>query len=112
MIVWRNVPWSLWIFAVLNVPGAVLIEIEVSGQILSKALFPLFVGAWLFFLLKGVRWVWLGSLGIFVLGFVADLASGSLSWHSFALGLIAPALLLLPATRRYFARINSAPSAP
>lgn len=101
-------PWSLWVFAALNLPAAILIEIGASGSIQAKVLFPILLGAWLFFLLKGLRWVWLSTLWIFVLGFAADLATSSFHWQSFAVGLVGPALLLLPATRRYFARVDSA----
>jgi hypothetical protein len=103
VIEWGKVPWSLWAFAALAVAPAILIEIQVSGPIASKVLFALVMLAWLFFLLKGVRWVWIGTLGICVLGFAGDLISGSLAWHGVVLGLISPALLLLPVTRRYFA---------
>lgn len=103
MIEWAKVPWSLWAFAALTVASAILIETMVSGQVPSKVLFPLVMFAYLFFLLKGVRWVWIVTLGLSVLGFAGDLISGSLTWHGIALGLIGPALLLLPVTRRYFA---------
>lgn len=103
MIEWGKVPWSLWAFAALTVAGGILIEIQISGQIPSKVLFPFVMFAWLFFLLKGVRWVWIATLGIIVLGFAGDLISGSPTWHGIVLGLINPALLLLPVTRRYFA---------
>lgn len=109
MIDWGKVPWPLWVFAALNVAGAVLIEVEASGSILTKVLFVGFLGAWLFFLLRGVRWVWIGTLVVILLGFLADLVSRSLVWHDIVLGLFGPVLLLLPVTRRYFARMDSLP---
>lgn len=96
-------PWPLWAFATFNVVGVILIETQVSGQIPSKVLFPFVMFAWLFFLFRGVRWVWIATVGLIVLGFAGDLISGSLTWHGIVLGLISPVLLLLPATRRYFA---------
>ena len=60
--------------------------------------------AWLFFLLKGVRWVWIATLAVAVLGFVPDLIAGSLTWRGVMGGASSIGLLLLPGTRRYFAR--------
>lgn len=104
MIEWGKVPWPLWAFAAFNVVGVILIETQVSGQIPSKVLFPFVMLAWLFFLFRGVRWIWIATVGLIVLGFAGDLISGSFTWRGIVLGLISPALLLLPATRRYFAR--------
>lgn len=103
MIEWRKVPWTLWVFAALTVAGTILIEIKIHGQVPSKVLFPLVMFAWLFFLLKGVRWVWIVTLGISVLGLLTDLISSSLRWQSVASGVISIGLLALPTTRHYFA---------
>lgn len=108
MIEWGKAPWPLWVFAGLVVVGGLLIEIQISGQIPSKVLYPFVIFAWLFFLLKGVRWVWLCTLGVIILALVGDLISGSPTWYGIAFGLIEPALLLLPATRRYFAKEQEA----
>jgi hypothetical protein len=64
VIEWGKVPWPLWAFAAFSVAGAILIEVQISGQIPSKVLFPFIMFAWLFFLFKGVRWVWIVTLGI------------------------------------------------
>lgn len=104
-------PWSLWLFVAINIVGAILIEIEISGQIPSKVLFPFVMFAWLFFLLKGVRWVWIATTGLAILGFAVDLISGSPTWHGTILGLIGPVLLLLPVTRSYFANDGEAGAA-
>lgn len=103
MIEWGKVPWTLWVFAALAIVPAIWIEVEIHGQVPSKVLFAFLMFAWLFFLLKGVRWVWIVTLGISVLGLIPDLISGSLTWQGVAGGTITVALLLLPATRRYFA---------
>lgn len=102
MIEWRRVPWPLWIYSAVMLLGAILIEVKAHGPILAKALYPLVVLAWLYFLLKGVRWVWIVTVGIYVLGLIPYLISGSLKWQGVALSLIALLLLLLPVTRRYF----------
>jgi hypothetical protein len=43
------------------------------------------------------------TLGISILGYLPDLISGSLKWQGVAGGVVTIVLLLLPATRRYFA---------
>jgi hypothetical protein len=96
MLEWERVPWSLWVFAALNSASSILVDIEASGPILAKLLFLCIMSTWLFLLLKGLRWVWIGTLGILVLGFVVDLASDALAWRGIAVGLIGFALLLLP----------------
>ncbi len=103
MIEWRRVPWTLWVLAVLWLVGVILIEVKIHGQVPSKVLFPFVMFAWLFFLLKGVRWVWIVTLGISVLGLLTDLISGSLTLQGVASGLLGIVLLLAPTTRRYFA---------
>lgn len=103
MIEWGKVPWTLWVFAALSLAPLILIEVEIHGQVASKVIFPFFVFAWLFFLLKGVRWVWIVTLGLSVLGLATDLIFDPLTWQGVAGNAISIGLLLLPATRRYFA---------
>ncbi len=99
----RKVPWPLWVFAALALIPAILIEVEVHGPIAAKVLYPALVLAWLFFLLKGVRWVWISTVAVTALGLVPDLIVGSVTWRGFAEWAITIGLLLLPVTRRYFA---------
>jgi len=82
--------------------GTALIAIGAHGPIPAKVLFVALMLTWQFFLLKGVRWVWIATVGIDVLGLVPYLISGSLEWRGVALSVISPLLLLLPVTRRYF----------
>lgn len=100
---WLKVPWPLWVFAALVLVPAILIEVEVHGSIPAKVLYPIIMFAWLFFLLKGVRWVWIATLAVSVLSFVPGLVGGSLTLHGIVGGAIGIGLLLLPVTRRYFA---------
>lgn len=104
MIAWRRVPWPLWIYSAFVLFSATLIEVNAHGPILAKVPFAILMLAWLFFLLKGVRLVWIVTVGIAVLGFVPDVIAGSLRWQGVTLSLIGLVLLLLPVTRRYFAR--------
>jgi hypothetical protein len=111
MIEWRRVPLPLWIYSVVMLLGAILIEVKAHGPSLAKALYPVVVLAWLYFLLKGVRWVWVVTVGIYALGLIPYLISGSLNWQGIALTLLGLLLLLLPVTRRYFSRNTVAASA-
>jgi hypothetical protein len=92
VIEWGKVPWTLWVFAALVIVPTILIEVEIHGQVPAKVLFAFVMFAWLFFLLKGVRWVWILTLGISVLGLIPDLISGSLTWQGVASGLLGIAL--------------------
>lgn len=102
MIEWRRVPWPLWVYSVATLVGVILIEALAHGPIAAKVLYPVLMLAWLYYLLKGVRWVWVITLVIEILGLLPYLISGSLQWQGVILSLIAPLLLLLPVTRRYF----------
>jgi hypothetical protein len=102
VIEWKRVPWSLWAYSVALLLAAISIEVKVHGPVPAKVLFVAIMLAWLYFLLRGVRWVWMVTIGIYVLGLVLDLISGSLTWQGVALSLIGITLLLLPVTQRYF----------
>lgn len=108
MIDWKRVPWPLWAYSVAMLLAAISIEVEAHGPIPAKVLFVAVMLAWLYFLLKGVRWVWIVTIGIYVLGLVPDLISGSLTWQGIALSLIGLMLLLLPVTRRHFSSHTAA----
>jgi hypothetical protein len=102
MIEWRRVPWPLWVYSVVTLAGASLTDAEAHAPISAKALLIAVMLAWLYGLFMGVRWVWIGTVGIYVLGFIPDLASGSPKWWGVAVSLVGLMLLLLPITRRYF----------
>jgi|SRR5690349_7489010 len=104
MIEWRRVPWPLWIYSASLFLGVTLVEVKAHGPIAAKALFAAVMLAWVYFLLKGVRWVWIITVGIYALGIVVDLISGSLEWQGLALSIASPILLLLPVTRQYFSK--------
>jgi hypothetical protein len=102
MIEWRRVPWPLWAYSVATLLGVTLIEVQAHGPVAVKVLYPVLILAWLYCLLVGVRWVWIVTLVINVLGLIPYVISGSLSWQGVILSLVSPLLLLLPVTRRYF----------
>jgi hypothetical protein len=103
VIEWRRVPWTLWAYAALTVAGVTLIELQVHAPVPPRVLYPFLMLAYLFFLLKGVRWLWIATLVLVVLGFVDSLVTGPRTWYGIGLGVISIGLLLLPVTRRYFA---------
>jgi hypothetical protein len=102
MIEWKRIPWSLWLYAAVMLVGAVLVEVSANGPVPAKGLLAAVMVTWLYFLLRGVRWAWIVTVGIYVLGLIPELISGSLEWQGVILSLIGLTLLFLPATRRYF----------
>lgn len=67
--------------------------------------------AWDFFLLRAVRWLWIGTVSFGALILAIDLATGTGTWHGDLVGAIGLGLLLLPGTRRFFAANEAAPAA-
>jgi hypothetical protein len=104
MMDWKRIPWPLWTYSAIIFLGVVVIEVEARGPILAMVLFIAVMLAWLYFLVKGMRWLWIATIGIYVLGLVLDVISGSLKWQGLALSVASLVLLLLPASRRYFSR--------
>jgi hypothetical protein len=103
MIAWRRVPWTLWAFAVLTVAGLIVVIARASGDVQVKALafYVVITAAWLYFLLKGVKWVWMITVGVELVGLLFDLITGSGTWLGDSSGLVGLVLILLPVTRRY-----------
>jgi hypothetical protein len=103
MIAWRRVPWTLWAFAVLTVAGLIAVLARASGSAPVAALIIYFVVilAWLYLLFRGVRWVWMVTVGVGLVGLLFDLITGSGTWLGISSGLVSLLLMLLPATRRH-----------
>ena len=55
MIEWGKVPWTLWVLASLSVAELILFVAQIHGPVLPRVFYPVFILAWLFFLLKGLR---------------------------------------------------------
>lgn len=102
MIAWRRVPWPLWVLAVVLLSDAVRIEFVVNGPVLVMILNPVLILAWVYFLFRGVRWIWLLTIVLGALGLAVDVVAGSFRLWGDAESLIELMLLLLPVTRRYF----------
>lgn len=110
MIKWKGVPWSLWVYAGIVLLGTVRLEIEAHGPVGAKGFFLLVMITWLYLLFRGMRWVWGITLVVYALGFVSFLSSDNLSLATGISSVAGFALLLLPVTRRYFARGVSVPA--
>jgi len=109
VIDWRRVPWSLGLYILWTVGLSGWLVFHVSGPITARVLFSAIVLTWAFFMLKGVRWLWIATVVVSVLSFISSLITDPQSWYGIAGGVISISLLLLPTTRRYFA---SEPASP
>jgi hypothetical protein len=99
VIEWKAVPWPLWIYSAITV--ITTISLEFHGPVSVRVLFAIIMLVWLYLLLKGLRWVWILTVGVYVLGSI-QLVWISFTWRGAAIGLVELLLLLLPETRRYF----------
>jgi hypothetical protein len=102
MVEWRRIPPTLWLFSAVALAETVLVEIQADGPVAAKVLFGALMLGWIYLLLHGMRWVWLLTVGISVLGLVSAGTGGSLEWPGLALTLAGLVFLLLPATRYYY----------
>jgi hypothetical protein len=98
-----KVPWSLWLYVLASVALSAWFVTQVSGPLAALVLFGVIMLAWAVALLSGVRWLWIATVAVGALGLISNLATGPRTWHGIAGGVISLGLLLLPATRRYFA---------
>lgn len=107
---WRRVPWPLWGYCILSLVGMIRLEthhLRIEPRLFAVAFFL----AWSYFLLAGVQWVWIATVAFGVLGLALDPILGTTTWYVLTSGLVGLVLLLLPATRRYYADRDPA-SAP
>lgn len=103
MIEWEKVPWTLWANFTLSLAGActALIRGSVAVGLLAVGLaFTLVVN---YFLFRGVRWLWLVLIGFGILGLLTNLVFGPRN-YTLGTGLLSLVLLVLPVTRRFFAK--------
>lgn len=116
MIEWGRVPWSLWVW--VGIAWVVMVEFivrvagdsemsHVAARFVSLSLTVALLLAWDFYMLKGVRWLWIATVIFLVLSLVIDLATASGTWYWDLAGLVQLGLLLLPPTRRFFASAGS-----
>jgi hypothetical protein len=112
VIDWRRVPWTLWVWAVGIVASTVDLVVTVhhhSGwhHMATILLTLVLLSLWPYFMFKGVRWLWIATVGGIVLFFVIDIATGHQNWFGVLIAVAQLVLLLLPVTRRFFASSNS-----
>jgi hypothetical protein len=110
MIDWRKVPWSLWLYVAISIGQIVVVVFTASMYIAPVVFFVVFILAWDFFLLRAIRWIWIGTVALGVLILAVDLATGTGTWHGDLIGVIDLGLLLLPATRGFFGGDETAPA--
>jgi hypothetical protein len=108
---WKRIPWTLWVYAGATLVNSIVSMFIVDESTLVLALLVLFTLTWSYFLLRGVRWLWMFTLAAYVLGMVIEVVSESIHWRGFALGVIGLAVLSLPVTRRFFAADRAAVTA-
>jgi hypothetical protein len=104
VIEWARVPWTLWVYTVFTFGETLRVLLGLnSTPVLALVFYVAFMLAWVFFLLRGIRWVWIASLVVLVLGTLSIVAFGPRTWLGALSGLITFGLLLAPPTRHYFA---------
>lgn len=110
MRVWEEAPFSMRAYAVLSVAWQV-VGLSVSPKPFLTAVFGLFGLVILYFLLRGLRWLWFVTIGVVVLGLLTDpFVYPGIHWWTYPLNVVALVLLLLPDSRRHFARPAPAPA--
>jgi hypothetical protein len=72
VIDWRRVPWSLGLYILWTVGLSGWLVFHVSGPIAAQVLFSSIVITWAFFMLKGVRWLWIATVAVSVLSFISS----------------------------------------
>jgi hypothetical protein len=106
------VPWSLWLYILWTVGFAGWFVFQVSGPVAAQVLFSAVILVWAFFMLNGVRWLWIATVVVSVLSLMSGLITGPRTWYGIAGGVIGIGLLLLPVTRRYFESEPASPHVP
>lgn len=100
---WSKAPLALRFYIVLMVAWSLVVAALIPNGFALFAIGFSFVVA--YFLLRGVRWLWLLVTGFTVFGLLTDpLLVGHTTWYGVAGGIVELGLLLAPQTRRYFVR--------
>lgn len=108
MIDWEAIPWTLWAYvgcAVLNV--GILVARSLSGTSVHHparlSISSVVVAALVnYFLLRGVWWLWIATVVFSAGSLLLDVALRTILWWALVLTVTQVALLLSPATRRFF----------
>lgn len=103
---WYQAPLPLWAFVVLTTGDAIVPVATASGPVAPWIFLVAFILAWNYFLLRGLRWLWIATIVGFAFFTGVDLFTGTATWYGTLLGLIELGFLLLPPTRRFFGATN------
>jgi hypothetical protein len=105
-IAWGRVPWTLWVHAVISIGGALVVLVKAGSDTpaLALALFVAVEVGWVYLLFRGIRWVWIATLVVLIFGTADTLAFGPRTWWGLSSTVVTVVLLLLPITRKYFAK--------
>jgi len=100
VIDWSRIPWSLWLLSALILLSSVPAAARGDGSAAEVILAPIISLVWVYFLLRGVRWLWFFSLAVCLLIILA-IVLGSATWEGYVESVLGAALLLMPGTRQY-----------
>ena len=98
---WERVPWTLWAYAAISIANLVALLARLHNY--RPAIYAaIFLIAWDYFLLRGVRWLWIVTAAFLALALAFDLATARGSWWGDGIAIVDLILLLLPPTRRFY----------
>lgn len=110
---WSKAPLALRAYVVLSVVEPLVIAIVANAPVAPRVFTVGLAVVVAFFLLKGVRWLWILIVALTVFGLLADpFIFSKTTWYGTLSGVLGLVLLLLPETRRYFVRDASPAGAP
>jgi hypothetical protein len=69
--------------------------------VVALTLVPLFMLVWIYFLLRGLRWLWFLTLATSLV-IIPGIVLGTVTWEGYVESVLGAVLLLMPGTRQYF----------
>jgi hypothetical protein len=99
---WGKAPFPLRAYVVLTT-GWTLVAAFVASVPVGLTIFTIVITLiWNFFLIQGVRWLWIVTIIFGALTISFDLIASTGTWYGISLWLVSLILLVFPATRRFF----------
>ncbi|MBS1888111.1 MAG: hypothetical protein JSU06_13080 [Actinobacteria bacterium] len=105
-----SAPLTLWVYVFLSTVDTVVRVLRGSIHPTPAIFAIVVILIWNAALLYGFRWVWIGTLLLFVVFFVIGLYIEGIDWFGDLVTLMVIGLLLLPSTRRFFGSAEVAKS--
>lgn len=102
MIDWKKLPASLWLLVLLMSIGTASVEVSAHGPLPAKVILAAIILAWIYLLLRGVRWIWILTVVLYIFSLLNEGLSNPGEWWTLVIGFIGLILLMLPGTRRHF----------